>query len=240
MGTMANGQLEILPRLVEGEWVEMESLSIERCHAAASFTSSGAWMVTGGQDDRLDALASTEVLGAAGTWEPVPVMLEGKQKEHCQVTTDLGIIVIGGFNYEDRVLVSVIMLAPNTSTWVPITPMKHRRQTFACVLKDDEVWVMAGFQDTTNGRLGFISSNEVFSISTKTWRDGPELPFAVNWGQSVVYDGDLYHIGGIHSEGRVLRLAGEVWEVVASTAYDDVRDVHQAVVLEDGCQDCNI
>ena len=38
----------------------------------------------------------------------------------------------------------------------------------------------------------------------------------------MVYDGDLYHIRCIHSEGRVLRLAGEVWEVVASTAYDDV------------------
>ena len=38
----------------------------------------------------------------------------------------------------------------------------------------------------------------------------------------------------------MLRLAGEVWEVVASTAYDDVSDVYQAVVMEDGCHDCNM
>ena len=81
---------------------------------------------------------------------------------------------------------------------------------------------MGGFHSTTEGGLGFLSSTEVFSISTKSCRDGPEFPFTVNWGQAVVYDGDLYHIRCIHSEGRVLRLAGEVWEVVASTAYDDV------------------
>ena len=57
-------------------------------------------MVTGGQglailDDHFDILASTDVLGAAGTWEPWPDMPGGKRKEHCQVTTDLGILVIG-------------------------------------------------------------------------------------------------------------------------------------------------
>ena len=93
---MANGQLEILPRLVEGEWVEKEALSTERVRAAASFTSPGVWMVTGGQDDRQDILASTEVLGAACTWEP-GLDMPGKRDKHCQVITDMGILVIGGF-----------------------------------------------------------------------------------------------------------------------------------------------
>ena len=157
-------------------------------------------MVTGGQDDCRDILASTEVLGAACTWEP-GLDMPGKRDKHCQVTTDMGILVIGGFNFEDRVLDSVIMLAPNSSTWLPITSMKHCRQTFACVLKDDEVWVMGGFYSTTECGPGFLSSTEVFSIPTKAWRDGPELPFAVNWGQAAFYDGDLYHIGDTTQRG---------------------------------------
>jgi len=232
-----NGQVTNLASchaLVEGEWVKRPSLATERVHAAASFNNLGQWMISGGQDNQMDLLQSTEVMHSDGVWGPGPDMVGGSRMEHCQVTTDLGILVIGGFNYNTRVKDSVILLAPNSMTWVPTTSMKYRRQTMACVLFEDEVWVMGGFQDMK----GFLSTTEVFSLSTKTWRDGPELPYAVNWGQALVYEGDLYHIGGIHSGGQVLRLDGDFWEAVSSTAYDDVRDSYQAVVMKEGCTDC--
>ena len=51
-----------------------------------------------------------------------------------------------------------------------------------------------------------LSSFQIFSLSSLTWRAGPALPFTTNWGQAVVSEGRLYHVGGLHSADRVLRL----------------------------------
>jgi len=221
--------------LVEGEWVKRPALSTERVHAAASFNSVGQWMVTGGKDNRETILQSTEVMDSSGTnWVPGPDLLGGSRMQHCQVSTKLGILVIGGFNYDARSLNTMILLPTNTTAWVTMPAMKYRREAMACALMGDDVWVMGGFQDLSR----FLSVTEIFSLTTQTWRDGPELPYAVNWGQAIVYDGSLYHIGGLQSGGKILRLEGDIWEVIASTAYDDVRDTYQAVMMNQGCGDC--
>ena len=130
--------------MVESEWLKKPALSTERFHAAASFNNLGQWMVSGGEDNHGNILHSTEVMHSDGRWGSGLDMIGDERSGHCQVTTYLGILVIGGFKFY-QVLDSVILLAPNTATWVAATSMKHRRQTMTCALSEDEVWVMGGF-----------------------------------------------------------------------------------------------
>jgi len=151
------------------------------------------------------------------------------------VSTSTGILSIGGFNYEQRDLDSVLILPTNDTAWRNLPPISIPRSSHACALLENEVWVLGGFTENYDwqaGEEGFLNSTEIFSLSTQTWRRGPELPFGVNWGQAVVVDDILHHVGGIRSGGRVLRLVEEAWEVVAMSGYDDVRDVGQAVTLQ--------
>jgi len=221
--------------LIDSSWVKRESLKTERCHSAGSLDHLGRLVVTGGEDNLLDHLATTEVLEPTGEWV-AGVSLPSPRKLHCQVSTSMGIMSIGGFDYNDRDLDSVLLLPQNGTAWITLPPILKPRQSHACTLLDDEVWVLGGFNedyDWQAGEEGFLSSTEIFSLSTQTWRRGPELPYGVNWGQAVVVDKTLHHVGGIRSGGRVLKLVEEAWEVIGMSGYDDVRDVGQAVTLQD-------
>jgi len=223
--------------LIDSSWVKRESLNTERVHAAGSLDHLGRLVLTGGEDNFLDHVATTEVLEPTGEWV-AGVSLPSPRKQHCQVTTSMGIMSIGGFNYDQRDLDSVLLLPPNGTDWITLPPISKPRGSHACALLADEVWILGGFNedyDWQAGEEGFLSSTEIFSLSTQTWRQGPDLPFGVNWGQAVVVDEMLHHVGGIRSGGRVLRLVEEAWEVVAVSGYDDVRDVGQAVTLQDEC-----
>jgi len=229
--------------LIESSWVKRESLKTVRNHAAGSLDHLGRLVVTGGENNFNDNLATTEVLEPTGVWV-AGVSLPSPRREHCQVSTSMGILSIGGFDYDHRDLDSVLLLPPNGTEWVTLPPISKARSSHACTvhrtLLDDEVWVLGGFNEDYNwqeGEEGFLSTTEIFSLSTQTWRQGPKLPYGVNWGQAVVADGRLHHVGGIRSNGRVLKLIGpnpigEDWEVVAMSGYDDVRDVGQAVTLQ--------
>merc|ERR1711990_755925 len=209
--------------LIESSLVKRESLKTVRNHAAGSLDHLGRLVVTGGENDFNDNLATTEVLEPTGVWV-AGVSLPSPRREHCQVSTSMGILSIGGFDYDHRDLDSVLLLPPNGTAWIPLPPISKPRQSHACTLLDDEVWILGGFNedyDWQAGEEGFLSSTEIFSLSTQTWRRGPELPYGVNWGQAVVADNMLHHVGGIRSAGRVLRLVEEAWEVVAVSGYDD-------------------
>ena len=106
-------------------------------------------------------------------------------------------------------------LAPNSSSWSSLASLTSRREAQACTVLGDEVWVMGGFLDDFKTGA-FLSSTEVFSLSSLTWRPGPSLPSQVSWGQAFVTEGHLYHVGGIHSGGQVLRLEGQEWQEVAT------------------------
>merc|ERR1711936_735843 len=65
--------------LIDSTWVKKESLKTERVHAAGSLDHLGRLVVSGGQDNFLDLLASIEVLELTGEWEagvslPAPSM----------------------------------------------------------------------------------------------------------------------------------------------------------------------
>jgi len=236
-----DGQLTNLANcyaLIDSTWVKKESLKTERVHAAGSLDHLGRLVVSGGEDNLSDLLTSTEVLELTGEWV-AGVSLPSPSMEHCQVSTRMGILSIGGFNYNQRDLNSVLLLPPDGSEWMVLPPLSKARASHACALLEDEVWVLGGFNESYDwqaGEEGFLSSTEIFSLFTQTWRQGPELPYGVNWGQAVVTEGTLFLVGGLRSGNRVLRLVGEAWEEVALTGYEDVRDIAQAVILQG--EDC--
>jgi len=70
--------------VIDSSWVKRESLKTERVHASGSIDHLGRLMVTGGENDLLDHLASTEVLEPTGEWIS-GVSLPSPRKSHCQV-----------------------------------------------------------------------------------------------------------------------------------------------------------
>ena len=106
---------------------------------------------------------------------------------------------------------------------IPSTLGSGRKFTFPQSINMSlKVWVLGGFNETYDwqaGEEGFLSSTEVnrvivflvmvnmntsskfcnfttiqiFSLSTQTWRQGPELPYGVNWGQVyTLIDSPIY------------------------------------------------
>jgi len=123
--------------LIDSSWVERESLKTERSLAAGSLDHLGRFVVTGGEDNFLDHLATTEVLETTGEWV-AGIPLPSPRKMHCQVTTSMGIMSIGGFNYEERDLDSVLLLPQNGTAWITLPSMSKPRGSHACALLDDE------------------------------------------------------------------------------------------------------
>ena len=166
-----NGQWDALAAcyaLVDEHWRERAPLPSPRQHAAASMDALGHMLVSGRENEFLNKVSSTLVLGLDGAWQSGPALEVGMDK-HCQVSTRLGVLVIGGFNYDDRTLNSVFLLEPNASSWTSLSSMVSPREAFACSVLDDQVWVMGGFIDGTEGwSSGFLDTTEVIRSSIKT------------------------------------------------------------------------
>ena len=96
--------------------------------------------------------------------------------------------------------------------------MNTSRQGHACAVAQNQLWVIGGYGTATV---------EIMDITTKVWRNGPDLPREMYGGQAVVYSGELY---AVHNEGQVWRLAKDVWETVATITGYENRPI-QAVVV---------
>ena len=97
--------------------------------------------------------------------------------------------------------------------------MNTPRRVHACAVVQNQLWVMGGCRTATV---------EIMDITTKVWRNGPDLPtHDMYGGQAVVYREELY---AVHDEGQVWRLTGDGWETVANITGYGYR-AFQAVVV---------
>jgi hypothetical protein len=87
--------------------------------------------------------------------------------------------------------------------WTELPAMSRGRSDLACVYHKQEVWAIGGWTTTT----------EIFNLETNSWRDGPDLPKSMYYGQAVEYEDQLYVI---YSNGKVYLYSENAWLKVAN------------------------
>ena len=118
-------------------------------------------------------------------------------------------------------------------TWTQLSTMVTARYGHGCVLVNSTLYAVGGFG------AGRLSSVEKLDLSTGVWSAGPDLPNAMSSVQTVQYDGDVYVVGGLGSDGEILKLEGNSWVTVANTGYDGDRVVSHPPIISGDQVDCD-
>ena len=65
-----------------------------------------------------------------------------------------------------------------------------------------------------------LNSTEIYNVTSGTWSYGPSFDIAHYYSSAILYQQDIYVVGGIGSAGKVWRLndVTNQWEEVATTA----------------------
>merc|ERR1711915_987149 len=99
----------------------------------------------------------------------------------------------GGYIRDDGATDHTLMM--EVGTWNSVASMKNGRQSHACVGFQGEAFVFGGYsKDFT-----IVASVEIYNPAADSWRNGPDLPIALNEPQAFVHDDVIYVLGGYDS-----------------------------------------
>lgn len=221
--------------LNDGNWSPMDNLTTSRWSAGSSNSSNG-WFLTGGRSASPSSpnarLKSTEVL-VDGVWEPGPD-LNTPLDAHCQVQVDQRIFVIGGIS-DDGVIGGVYSLDgpdwSSTSSWTVLNSLQTGRYWPSCVHREGLIYVMGGSDDSFFATK--LNSTEIYNVTSGTWSYGPSFDIAHYYSSAILYQQDIYVVGGIGSAGKVWRLnVTNQWEEIATTATDGLPSFYPSQVIK--------
>jgi len=201
----------------------------KRFGAASSMIAGGLWLVTGGFRNGHGLLPSILLYGD-NHWEEfdnIPLGLN----EHCQVTVEGIVYIIGGASYNSEALSRVYKLIDHT--WTKYDSINTARKYHMCAVLDNTVYVIGGSVDVGST----LNSVEVLAPDSDGWVYGPSLPENVYSGQSVVYQGVLYVINW---NGKIYRLDRGVdqWLTEGSILDHRIRSVFPAPLLTEDQLPC--
>ena len=106
--------------------------------------------------------------------------------------------------------------------WSKQQSMKKWRSGHACVILADNIFAIGGAGE---------DSVQIFSLSSKTWREGPKLPSALYRGQAVVSNGTIFVI---YKNGDVLQMERDQrgWRNVATIeSVSEIRSPFPAPII---------
>jgi len=213
--------------LDEGAWRSQPSLKTNWQSAAASLTKNGKMMVTGGWDGN-DWLSSTEIF-TGGQWE-AGTELPVKMSQHCQVTSNEGVIV-AGIDWYNAEIFFVYRL--EKGKWNKMTERKWRLRTrHSCELLDDRTMVVIGGSN-------YYKSVDILDLGRLSWSKGPELPVEMYYDLSTVYQDTLIIIET--NEGLVYSIPTNLtggWKKIAELGQLPSRRVFPAPVLKESDFKC--
>ena len=154
----------------------------------------GGWLVSGGTDSDYYDLDSTEIF-KDGVWTAEP-KLPSKLSDHCQVEVNGKVIITGGYMYSG---VTDQTLVLEVDKWNSVARMSNGRYFHACVEFQGEAFVFGGIS-TSNTRLASV---EIYTLAVNSWRNGPDLPIALDEPQAFVHEDVIYVLGGTGSGGQI-------------------------------------
>jgi len=215
-------------------WVE-KGTGFDRSLAAASSVG-GSLIITGGSNITTgNRLASTMIFTEEAGWEdftalPVPTNV------HCQVSVGDTLYVMGGNTASGRTYRTGDTYKLNTSTkqWLKQSSLNTPRTNHGCAEWDGGVIVVGG-----NGAGGGLSSVEKYDPVSNKWSTFTPLPTTLRDMQVLVWDNDLYVLGGYDGNAgelskKVFKLkhGEDTWEELGVTLQNiDLRYVFPAVIL---------
>ena len=192
----------------------------------------GGWLVTGGYDDGSDYLSSV-VLYRDDKWHDYVDSMPASVADHCQVTVDREVFVIGGYN--NGAVSTVYKLSDGN--WSEVSSLKTPREDHMCSVLNGIIYVMGGYDGDND-----VSSVELLHPGSDEWVPGPTLPVAVSSGQSVIHHNTLYVIGGKSSADvistAIYRLDGDNWVTEEASLDSPRRIVFPAPLLSSRDLNC--
>merc|ERR1719493_201705 len=142
-------------------------------------------IVTGGStQDHL--LSSTEIF-TGGQWQYGP-KIPTRMTNHCQVTSNAGVIV-AGIDKDNTEHFVVYRL--EEGQWKKMTEKKWKwrgRDGHSCELLDEKTMVVMG------GGVQTARNVDILDLGSLSWSKGPELPKKINNGPSTVYQNTFFII----------------------------------------------
>lgn len=181
-------------KLSTHEWIEVPySLNIERAEMAGAMLQNGSWLIIGGKGLDHEPLYSTDFLND-GIFEPNlqwPEAISG----HCMISLNSShVFVSGGEGKDGKLLGEIYFLNIDRSFWMSLeVKMRYKRRGHVCGITnngDQEYIIMAGGQD--------ILKTEMIDTKTLRFRQGPDLPFKMDWAARIQFVSSIAIVGGEH------------------------------------------
>lgn len=156
-------------------WSSKASMPTPRTHLAA-VAAEGYIYAIGGFPNATGSAASVDRYDpGSDSWSPVPSMPAG--------VGDLGVAVIleGGSSVSDRAY----------GVWRAGSPLPVGRAAPAMVSVGDEVYLIAGYQDS-----GYSSTTWKYNVRSNSWTSLPSLSVAMGASAAAFWNGKIYLFGG--------------------------------------------
>ena len=109
--------------------------------------------------------------------------------------------------------------------WTQLPSMKTARGYHGCVIHQQEVWAIGGYTATV----------EILNLSTKTWREGPQLTKSMPCGQAIVIEDDQLYF--TNKDGLVFK-SDNGWKKVDTIGSYSGRPVFPAPVVTKKILNC--
>jgi hypothetical protein len=222
------------PAVVDPAWQMTTAMKDARVFHRATVLSDGTVLVTGGQGEHTNALASTEIYNpTTDVWTSMSSMNTGRNRHTASVVPQ-GVLVAGGVDDGGATTTSVEIY--KGGTWLPAAPLSIPREGHtASELKNGAVLVVGVGQvapDTT----------EIYDPVADKWNDAGLVISRYFHSASVLNDGTVLVAGGFHPlmVGSGQTLASTVRYYPDSGTWVDAgtmtnpRADHRAIEVEDG------
>ncbi len=185
-------------------WTAKANMSTPR-YAHCACAANGKIYAIGGREDV--ALKTVEEYDpATNTWTTKADMPTARMGV-CE-TVNGKIYVLGGgtvSNTGGTVLSVVEEYDPTTNTWTAKANMPRARTSHASSVVNGQIYVIGGFNPTSNLPGGFVNKVDVYNPATNTWATrSADLPTLRDNLSASSLNGVIYVIGGQSSDGDAL------------------------------------
>ncbi|MDE0142429.1 MAG: hypothetical protein OXI80_03800 [Caldilineaceae bacterium] len=187
-------------------WTELAPMPEPAHHMMVTAHSGKVFVFGGGPDLSWQATASIIVYDPGNdTWTEAGLMPERRMSGEAVSLGDF-VYLVGGTGGTTALL----RFDPAEDSWAVLPGPSQPREHVAAVAFDDELWVIGGRW----GGTGALATVEIFSPTSGSWRDGPEMIEARSgFGAAVV--GDRIVVAG----GEIL--GARPWTALASAEVYD-------------------
>jgi len=182
----------------ENGWLE-KGTGFSRYSGAAASSVDGSLIITGGNDDTGNRLASTMIYTEDVGWEdftPLPVAIY----LHCQVSVGDSVYIIGG-RTKHASTGATYKLSMSTKQWVRQSNLNTPRDALGCAEWDGGLLAVGG-RNGPGGPGSQLSSVEKYNPVSNKWSTFTPLPIALHRMQALVWGNDLYVLGGLQGNNN--------------------------------------